>query len=378
MVTQNTIQKLTENHHEHSVSIYLKTHRTNQEAQQDPIRFKKMLNKAEEKLSDRGLRKDQIENILEEAWQLVETKDFWLHQSDGLVVFCTPDFFEYYRVPQEFDNFVYVDDRFFITPLLPMLARDGSYYVLALSQKKVRLLDCTRESEAKIELNDIPNSFEEFQEEFTFERHSGGRTIGSDGSMSFHGIGDDQKEEHVKKIQEFISRVESGVTNYMKKQTDPLVLAGVSDIVSGYKQFNQYNELVDDFIRGNSDEKSDKELRKEGWEIIKPRFLSVIDEELERYADLSNTDKISNDLEKVVKSARYGRIDTLFVPIGQYRWGKFDEEEDAVFTDDQQQDGFHDLYNYAALHTLSKDGNVYALDGDQMPGYASIAAIYRY
>jgi hypothetical protein len=295
-----------------------------------------------------------------------------------LAVFCTPDFFEYYKVSQEFDNFAYVDDRFFVTPLLPMLARDGSFYMLALSQKNVRLLDCTRETQAEVDLKDIPENFEEFQQEFTYERHSGGRTMGAGGSMSFHGLGDDQKEEQLKKISEYISQVETGVTNYMKRQGDPLVLAGVTDIVSAYKEYNKYNNLLEEFVRGNSDEKSDKELREEGWEIVKPHFLSVIDEELDRYADLSSTEKISSDLEDVVKAARYGRIDTLFVPIGQYRWGKFDEQEDAVFTDDQQQDGFHDLYNYAALHTLSKDGKVYALNGEKMPKYSSIAAIYRY
>lgn len=378
MITQNTIQRLTEHHHELSVSIYLQTHRTNQEAQQDPIRFKKLLNEVEQKLSERGLREEEIDKILEEAWQLVETGDFWLHQSDGLAVFCTPEFFEFYKVPQDFDNFVYVDDRFFVTPLLPMLARDGSYYVLALSQKKVRLLDCTRDSQARIELEDIPESYEEFQENYTFERHSGGRPSGANGGMSYHGLGDDQKEEQGKKLQEFISQVETGVTKYMKNQGDPLVLAGVGDIVSTYRQHNKYNELVEEFIKGNTDEKSDKQLRNEAWKIIKPHFLSVIDDELDHFANLSNSDKISKDLEEVVKASRYGRVETLFVPIGTYRWGKFDESEDAVLTEDQQEDGFHDLYNYAALHTLTKGGKVYALSGDHMPGYSSIAAIFRY
>ncbi len=378
MVTQSTIQNLTEQHHEHSVSIYLQTHRTNQEAQQDPIRLKKLLSEAEAKLEDRGLRKSQIDDILDEARQLVGTSNFWLHQSEGLALFCTPEFFEFYKVPLQFENFVYVDDRFFVTPLLPMLARDGSYYVLALSQKQVRLLDCTRESQARVELDDIPQSFQEFQEEFTYERHSGGRTTGANGGMSFHGLGDDQKEEQMKKISEFVSQVETGVTNYMKKQGDPLVLAGVVDTASMYREYNQYNELVDDFIRGNTDEKSDQELREEGWEIIKPKFLSVIEKALEQYADLSSTDKISSDLDEVVKAARYGRIDTLFVPKSKYRWGQFDEEKDTVHTDDQQQDGFHDLYNYAALHTLTKDGKVYAIEGDRMPEYATIAAIFRY
>jgi hypothetical protein len=41
---------------------------------------------------------------------------------------------------------VVVTDRFHIKPLLPLLSGDGRFYVLALSQSEVRLLQGTRYS----------------------------------------------------------------------------------------------------------------------------------------------------------------------------------------------------------------------------------------
>lgn len=38
-----------------------------------------------------------------------------------------------------------VDDRFHVTPLLPLLAGDGHFFVLALSQNQIGLLEGTRD-----------------------------------------------------------------------------------------------------------------------------------------------------------------------------------------------------------------------------------------
>ncbi|MGC9335283.1 MAG: hypothetical protein ACP5JJ_14105, partial [Anaerolineae bacterium] len=46
------------------VSIYMPTHRTGDEIQQDPIRLKNLLTEAEERLSAEGLRRPDIASIL--------------------------------------------------------------------------------------------------------------------------------------------------------------------------------------------------------------------------------------------------------------------------------------------------------------------------
>jgi hypothetical protein len=47
------------------VSIYMPTHRTGVETQQDPIRLKNLLGKAEKELSDRGMGRRDVQKMLE-------------------------------------------------------------------------------------------------------------------------------------------------------------------------------------------------------------------------------------------------------------------------------------------------------------------------
>jgi hypothetical protein len=44
----------------------------------------------------------------------------------------------------------------------------------------------------------------------------------------------------------------------------------------------------------------------------------------------------------------------------------------------EQRNGEHDLINMAAIKTLTQGGDVYALEKEDMPQEASIAAIFRY
>ena len=65
--------------------------------EEDPIRLKNAVGGAKERLVEAGYPKDRAAEMLEPANDLIASRDFWLHQSDGLAVFATPDLFEYYE-----------------------------------------------------------------------------------------------------------------------------------------------------------------------------------------------------------------------------------------------------------------------------------------
>jgi hypothetical protein len=59
-------------------------------------------------------------------------------------LFLSPGAFHSYRLPLSFGELAVISDRYHLKPLLPLLAGDGSFYVLALSQNEVRLLGASR------------------------------------------------------------------------------------------------------------------------------------------------------------------------------------------------------------------------------------------
>src|SRR6185436_3512316 len=84
------------------VSLYMPTHRVGREEQQDPVRLKNLLAKAETNLIANGLRRPKVQDLMRPAEELLADKDFWQHQSDGLAIFLSNEFFVKYQLPASF------------------------------------------------------------------------------------------------------------------------------------------------------------------------------------------------------------------------------------------------------------------------------------
>src|SRR5512145_3070398 len=122
-----------------SVSLYMPTHRTGNEQQQNPIRLKNLLAEAETKLLANGLRRPEAEKLMRPAEELLWNAAFWQHQSDGLAIFLSDGFHVIYRLPNNFEELLIVSNSFHIKPLVPCLGRGIKFYVLAVSLNNVRL-----------------------------------------------------------------------------------------------------------------------------------------------------------------------------------------------------------------------------------------------
>jgi len=256
-----------------------------------------------------------------------------------------------------------------------MISLEGTFCILALSQKNIRLLKCTRAQVEQIELEEAPTSMGEFKKFDVYEKNI--TTAGSGGAAAmFHGWGDGSVETD--DVENYLKTVENEVTSILRKRNDPLVLAGIDEAVAIYRKVNHYSRLMDQTVSGNPDPKSDSEIKNEGWKIIQSLFLQDMYDDIKRFGDLSGSEKRSENLTKIVEAAYYGKVDSLFVPIGVHSWGWFDKERDVVHHSSEQKNGEHDLINLAAIKTLTKSGNVYALDKEDMPNNSPIAAIFRY
>ncbi|WP_138431073.1 hypothetical protein [Fodinibius saliphilus] len=375
MITREDILNLAEKEQDICISIYLPTHKMGEEVQQDPIRLKNLLTEAKEQLKEHKVKEQRIKNVLKEPTDLLDKPMFWQHNDKGLALFITEDDFEYHRVPHSFKERVMVDDHFLITPLVPMISLEGSFCILALSQKKVRLLRCSRAEVTEIELEDSPKNMEEFKKYDVYEKNI--TSAGSGGSESmFHGWGDGSVETDY--VENYLKTIENEVTSILRKRNDPLVLTGINEAVALYRKANHYSRIMDETISGNPDPKSNEEIKDEGWEIIQSYFLKDMYDDIKRFGDLSGSDKQSDNLTKIVEAAYYGKVESLFVPIGEHSWGWFDTERDVVHHSPKPKNGEHDLINMAAIKTLTQSGNVYALDKEDMPNDSSIAAIFRY
>ncbi len=380
-VSREHLQQLVNFENEWAVSIFMSTHRAGPETRQDPIRFKNLLRLAEHAMAHRGVVNGTRARSLEPATRLVPDNDFWQHQSDGLAVFLGPDHFSYFTVPIHFAENVVVDGRFHVKPLLPAHYGDGRFYLLSLSQKRVRVFVGSRDELEEIQVVGVPTGIEEYMRFIdpatsNQNRPAVPRGGGTPVAYNSHGVGGEDEKQ---RIGEFFHQVDAGLHDLLKDETAPLVVACVDYLFPLYVAANTYAHLQPDHVRGNPESCRSAELHHHAWKLVEPRFAERQAAAVALYRELEGSRKASRKIKSVVPAAFNGRVDTLLVAADQEIWGVFDPETGHVKETKQAPPAdAQELLNLSAIHTLHTGGTVYALPSEEMPHGVPMAAIYRY
>ncbi len=385
ILTRAELKQLMIKEQQWCVSIYLSTHRTGTEGQQDPIRLKNLLKEAENQLSARGVSTRDAQKLLEPASNLLQDSDFWQHQSYGLAIFLSFNGVHSYRLPLNFEEWVAVEDYFYIKPLMPLFTGDGQFYILALSKNDIRLLNGTRYNVSEVDIGQLVGSLDEAispdNHQVNLQLHTSGSTGAASGgkSATFHGHGGGD-ESNKDDLLRYFHLVEDALTEFLQGDEVPLVLAGVEYLLPIYKEANKYPNLIDRVIKGNPDLLSKEELHKSAWDILGPLFQEAQDEAAANYRQLAGqASKLAADtLEQIIPAAMNGRVETLFVSAGMQQWGVFHPTTNNIEVHDQKEPGDEHLLDLAVVQTYLQGGTVYVLKPEKVPGGTHTAAILRY
>ncbi|MBV8885704.1 MAG: hypothetical protein JO235_17140 [Chroococcidiopsidaceae cyanobacterium CP_BM_RX_35] len=387
MLSLDELKTLTEKPQSPCVSIYMPMQKAGPETRQNPIRFKNLIRAAEERLDAIGVFHQEAMEWLSSAHQL-DSIDFWEHQDLGLVIFVSKAVFRYYRLPVEFQELVVVTNHFHLKPLLPLFTKDEKFYILALSQKDVKLLEGTRYGVKELELENVPKTMDEALQydetaqegQFRISTSRGGTANSAVQAGTFHGQGSPDRDDIKQDLLQFFHAIDAGLHEKLRRQTAPLVLAGVEYLFPIYQEANTYQHLVEEGITGNPENLKPEELHGQAWQIVKPLFQKNQDETIERYQELAGADtgKASQELEEIVSAAFFQRVDSLLVAGGQQYWGRFDPDTMKVDLHQEPEPDDEDLLDFAAIHTLLNGGAVYVVEPEKVPAAAPAAAIFRY
>ena len=377
LFSRDDLKTLLAEHRTPCVSIFMPPHRGG--GQEDPIRWRVHVGEAEKHLVATGLRASDAQELLEPARNLLEDVTFWKHQCDGLAFFLASQFLRLYRLPLAFEDLVVVADRFHVTPLLPLLSGNGRFYVLALSQNAVRLLQGTRYTISEVDLRGVPRSLAEAllthdkDEYLTFHtRPTSGGTWGA--IFSGHGVGiDDAKDD----LLLYFQKIDRGLHDVLRAERLPLVLAGVDYLQPIYRQANTYPHLFEEGIKGNPDRLSSQELHDRAWALVRPHFDEAQKKAVAQYRQLSGTGRTACELEQVVSAAHHGDVETLLVALGRQRWGRFNADTGRVEEHERAESGDEDLLNLAAIYTLAHGNTVYPVEPGQIPEGRLVAAVFH-
>lgn len=365
------------------VTFYLATGGAGPEPRQGPIRLKNLLRDAEAALRQWIPREAEAARLLAPAQALVEAQAFWRDPAPGLALFVVETGLAALRLPAAPADLAVVADRFYVKPLLPLVGEEGAFALLALSQHRARLLRVTRDGWTPLPMPGAPGSLADTQrfddrQGQTIYHPTASRSTGAPGQFYGHGTA---LEEGKDDLRRYARQVDQALVRALRGEALPLLLAAAEPLASIYRELTAYPDLAPAVLAGNPDEQDEAELQRRGWAAMQPHFSLEQARAAATFERLAGTGRASADLGDVLRAARDGRVDRLFVTREGDRWGRFDAETGQATVHEAPEPGDEALVDRCAAETLRHHGTVYAVPGEAFPkaaGGSPVAALYRY
>src|SRR5206468_1358599 len=126
------------------------------------LEWKELAGSVSEKAGDQG---DEARNLLKSIGNIEELTDGAPEWAKSVAVLRTQDTHRLVYLHENVQPRADFGPCFYVRPLLPELTKASVFYVLALSQKNVRLLRCTLDSSEEVPLTgDTTTSYDEYMD----------------------------------------------------------------------------------------------------------------------------------------------------------------------------------------------------------------------
>ncbi len=375
-------KNLAETHEPLCLSVYVPTFRAGKGVKEQYAQkeLKNVIKQVRKLLLERNLNENEAEVFLRPLINLLDENEFWTNQSDGLAIFYNSENdVQLFEVPIHFTPYYYLSDHYYLKPLIPMLNKDDTFYILSISPEKLNLYECTPFTLAEIDTSEFPQNINEVVgseiEPPTLQHQSGS---GTNREAVFHGHGggkDDENEELIK----YLQAIDKQLNEILANEVVPLILACDPKIFGHFKKISNYQNLTDELIAGNPASFTPIELHEQAKNQLKPYLNKGKEQKKSRFRDLSATGKALSDIADIVPAAVNGRVDTLFIQSKKDSYGLFDKENNTVIIENNKQTQNASLYNLAAIRTVLNNGRVYLLNENDMPlNKTNANALLRY
>lgn len=395
-ITRDDLTSLLQPQEGLTISLYHPTVQPAVEPEENSLHLKNLLGAAKNELVERGVGRQEIDDLLRPAYDLLDERTFWQHQLKGLAIFLTGSGMRYFRLPFEVDEIVSIGDSVHLKPLLPVLNLQGHFFVLALAQDKVQMYRATEHSIEEMDLKQwgIPTSLMEALRYDDLEKPDSqhnpvtgpGRGQANEAvageapnqrTHAFHGHGEDGEDQKTQ-IRRFFNVLDDGLSKPLGAETAPMVLAGVEYVRPIFKAVTSYDHVLDEGVDGNPEGFRPDEIHAKAWHVVQPHFRERIRDSKDRYHAGHVRGTASDDLGDVLAAAYEGRIGVLFALRRAEAWGIFDLASRRVDIHAERGPGDVDLTDLACRQTLATGGEVFVVEEADMPSATPVAAVYRY
>lgn len=367
-------------------TLLLPMERKGPETRKNVIVFKNALKEAQDALRRYGGDDGQASGLAGRLEALdVPPDDFWQHQERGLAMLvCERGPVLACLTPFPLGPFVFVGRSPYLGPLLRLTGGPRAY-VLLLDLGEVRLFEAERWRVEEVALEKVPRSIEEAMRFDDPEKSLQNRRVTASnlpgpggGQVAFHGHGITGDETQRKQAKRFFERLDKGLAAHFADRETPLLLFGPDAEIGLYREVNHYPHLAEDEIRFNAGNLGRAELETMIKKTMASREARRLQRKLGDLRDSLGQGTGTVELGESVKGAVDGRVATLLVKDGEYRYGRILRDEDRVELHEERQPRDEELVGAAALATTATGGEVVYMEGEELPEGSPVGAIFRF
>lgn len=367
-----------------AISIYLPIDPEQRDLRRAEARLGELVGQARDALDRRGLERSQADAMLAPAAAAELGQDFARHRQHGLAFFLGPAKSHVLALPEMLPETVCVGQNFALRPLLPMLARQRPFHILALSAGHSRLLDATAFtwSERKGVLPESVHDVEaesELQRNVQYNPPARPRAASPAPVAAAHAT---ESAEDVRKAEllEHLHRVAAALAGELGDDPAPVVLAAEPQVAGHFRKLGQIPQIYEETLGINPHALADRDLHRKAVELVRPWLDSEVEGVLDQVnARLGTAEPtVAIRLEEILSAAYDGRVDAVIVAADEALWGHYDHDARAVHAKGGQNGAGEDLLNEAAVVALRKGGRAFALPKDRLPRRSPAVAILRY
>ena len=367
-LTRDDLRTLAERRGNCLVSLYLPTERAGRQVRQNRIRFKNLLDQANQVVTGNDEDANRVRQPIESLRSWERDDGWWQSQAKGLGVFLDGVDVRRWRLPAVVPDLCVCTDKLHIRPLCRVLQNNARFFVLAVSQNDVRLFQGTKASVTELPSAHLPDDLRSALniDEYVSSLQHHATARGARGDAMFHGQGGSDPDIRKRdEIRQYLRQVNRALHGHLRETKAPLVFAGVDYLFPIFRQVCDYPMLLPEFIVGNPEDMSGKELHQRAWPLIASRLDARCRELVAEYSVAITERMGSGEIDVILPAAEQGRVATLLTAADAYLW---ESVPPAV--------GTSDLINSAVVATLRNGGQVFSVDNQQIDG--KIAAIFRY
>lgn len=341
------------------ISIILNTHRTKPDYLKDAIQLKNLIKDAENRLMA-DTDKKTAQNLIGKLQALADNIDH-SHNLESLILFVNEEVADYTRLPLSVVDRVVIDDTFATRDLVRAMHHEANYYVLVLSQEKVRLLEASNDKVVKEFGKPFPMENKQF-----FSRSKPESSIASRQSSL---------------IAEFFNTVDKELNTIRHQNPLPVLITTVEENYPEYlKIADEKHSIYDVFLNKNRTHEKADAIVSEAWKLIEAH---LVEQNNARKAELKKAvteNKFLSDTNEIWKAITEGKIQTLFIEQGLFQPATIENDEIIYVSQEHRSDTdvIDDIYDELIELNMKYGGDVVFLPKGDLTKFNGFGAITRY